>query len=265
MVANDLPLLEGFERGVKLVSRLDPRPSDEASATSFVDAVNIPLAELPARMHELPPPGDALCLPDLPVGREAAMFLASRKRETVLVPFEEGSSEPGRLWRPNPFLEEIAPRLTPGTALDVGCGSGRDAVYLASLGWRVVALDILPDALERGRELAERYLADPGAIEWTPADVRRASPDGMFDLLVMFAFLHRPLLARAAERLRPGGALVLEQFTREHRARHGRPASDDLAVDPDELDRLAPGLTVVHSDARWRGERHTARLFARRD
>lgn len=250
---------------MRLVSRLDPRPPEEVAALPFVDAVNIPLAELPARMHELPPPGAPLFLPDLPAGREAAEFLASRKREVSFVAFEEGHSEPGRLWRPNPFLEEVAPHLAPGTALDVGCGSGRDAVYLASLGWRVVALDILPDALERGAELSERYLDDPAAIEWATADVRRTFPEEAFDLVVMFAFLHRPLLARVTELLRPGGSLVLEQFTLEHRARHGRPASDDLAVDPNELATLAPGLTVVQADSQWRGERHTARLIGRYD
>ena len=263
MVADDLPLPEGFERGVKLVSRLDPRPSDEAAATPFSDAVNIPLAELPGRMYELPPPGEVLCLPDLPVGRETAEFLAKRKRTTTLVPFTEGVSGTCRLWRPNPFLEEVVPQLTPGVALDVGCGAGRDAVFLASLGWRVLALDILPDALEQGRELAQRYLPELDAIEWRLADVRRTFPEGEFDLIVMFAFLNRPLLARAAELLHPGGSLVLETFTQQHRARHGRPASDDLAVEPEELPRIAPGLHVVQFDAKWRGERHTGRLWAK--
>jgi SAM-dependent methyltransferase len=249
---------------VKLVSRLDPRPADEASAAPFADAVNIPLAELPGRMYELPPPGEVLHLPDLPVGREATTFLATRQREAVYVPFTEGPSEPCRLWRPNPFLEEVAPRLTPGTALDVGCGAGRDAVFLAALGWHVVALDILPDALDQGRALAMRYLRDPSVIDWSLTDVRRAFPSGTFDLVTMFAFLSRPFLGRVADLLRPEGSLVLETFTREHRALYGRPASDELAVDPHELHQIAPGLTVVEAEADWRGKRHNARLWARR-
>jgi SAM-dependent methyltransferase len=261
MVAHDLPDLEDPKGRVKLVTRLDPRPAEAATSAPFVDAVNIPLEELAGRMHELPPPGERLSLPDSAVGRTAAAFLA--KRETELVAFEPGTSERGRLWRPNPFLEEIAPRLQSGTALDVGCGSGRDAVYLASLGWRVVALDILPDALDRGRDLAERYLDEPTEIEWMLGDVRRSLPNGTFDLVTMFAFLNRPLLNQAADLLRPGGSLLLETFTTTHRARYGRPASEDLAVSEDELNGIAPGLEVVSAGAEWRGDRHTARLWAR--
>lgn len=226
------------------------------------DAVNIPLSELPDRMHELPAPAEPLHLPDLAIGREAADFLVTRGRKTDLVPFELRASERSRLWRPNPFLESIAPSLSPGHALDVGCGSGRDAVYLASLGWQVTALDILPDALDRGRDLAHRYLDDPSFVEWVPMDIRRSIPSGPFDLVAMFAFLHRPLLSSLLEILAPGGSLVLETFTTEHRARHGRPASPALAIDPAELHSLAAGLTVVQADADWRNDRHTARLWA---
>lgn len=247
---------------MKLTSLLDPRPAGEAATWPMRDAVNIPLAELPDRMHELPAPGEPLELPDLPIGREAADFLAARGRTSTLVPFELRGSSPSRLWRPNPFLEATVSALNPGHALDVGCGSGRDAVYLASLGWRVTALDILPDALDRGRDLAHRYLEDPSLVEWLPMDIRRTTPTGPFDLVAMFAFLHRPLLARLPGLLTPGGSLILETFTTEHRAKHGRPASPDLAIDPTELNDLAPGLQVMQANAEWRNDRHVARLWA---
>ncbi|MGV3618004.1 MAG: methyltransferase [Fimbriimonas sp.] len=250
---------------MKRAALLDPRPEAEAAANPIADAVNIPLWELTARTHELPPPGEPLRLPDLPAGREAGRLLAERGRQVEFAPFAFGPSERGRLWRPNPFLESVAPDLNPGSALDIGCGSGRDAVFLASLGWHVTALDILPDALDRGRDLAARYLDDPTRIDWVVTDVHRSAPSGQFDLVTMFAFLHRPLLLRLPEMLNPGGSLILETFTTEHRARHGRPASPDLAVDPEKLPHLAPGLRIEHADAAWRGDRHTARLWARRE
>jgi SAM-dependent methyltransferase len=243
---------------------LDPREISDAAAAPIAEAVNIPWSEIPHRMHELPPPDELLRMPDLPAVQAAAEGLRSRGRRVELVPFAYGESGRGRLWEPNPFLAEVAPHLPPGRALDVGCGAGRDAVFLASLGWSVVAVDVLPDAIERGRDLAARYLDAPGRIEWSVADVRRAPPSGTFDLVTMFAFLHRPLLRAVPGLLPPGGSLVLETFTTEHRARHGRPASPELALAPEEIGRLVPGLTVRVANAAWRGPRHTGRLWAHR-
>jgi 16S rRNA G966 N2-methylase RsmD len=81
-----------------------------------------------------------------------------------------------RIWsgRPNPLLVREASDLTPGTALDLGCGEGADAVWLASRGWRVTAVDISATALER----AARHAADAGVderIAWQRHDLRRAA------------------------------------------------------------------------------------------
>jgi SAM-dependent methyltransferase len=243
---------------------LDPREVSDAVAAPIADAVNIPWSEIPRRMHELPPPDEILRMPDLTSVQAAAERLQSRGRRVELVPFAYGESGRGRLWEPNPFLAEIAPHLPPGRALDVGCGAGRDAVFLASLGWSVLAVDVLPDAIERGRDLAARYLDAPERIEWSVADIRRESPSGAFDLVTMFAFLHRPLLRAVPDLLAPGGSLVLETFTTEHRARHGRPASPELALAPEEIGKLVPGLTVREANVAWRGLRHTGRLWVSR-
>jgi SAM-dependent methyltransferase len=113
-------------------------------------------------------------------------------------------------------LAPEATELPPGTALDIGCGEGADAVWLAARGWRVTAVDFAATALQRaaagaaaaGEEVAAR-------IEWVRADVSQWTPEpGSFDL-VSAQFMHLPteqrraLFARLADAVRPGGQLLL--------------------------------------------------------
>src|SRR5437763_4390638 len=108
------------------------------------------------------------------------------------------------LWsfEPNRFLVQEAGSLAPGRALDLGCGEGRNALWLAGLGWRVTAVDFSQVALERGRAVAaERGLE----IEWIPADVVEwRPPPCAFDLVaLLYLHLHPqrlgPVLRRAAD------------------------------------------------------------------
>ncbi|MGN8246121.1 class I SAM-dependent methyltransferase [Cellulomonas soli] len=102
----------------------------------------------------------------------------------------------------------------PRTALDLGCGEGADAVWLASHGWQVTAVDISATALERGRAHAtEAGVAD--RITWEQHDLSQTFPEGQFDL-VSAQFLHSslrrdrsPLLRRATASVAPGGTLLL--------------------------------------------------------
>jgi len=151
-------------------------------------------------------------------------------------------------------------------ALDLGCGSGREAVYLAAQGWQVVAVDRLPEALQRGRDLQRRYAPDSPPIQWVCADLEKSDwqPDGKFDCVLLFYFYARGLITRACAWLKPGGALLVEAFTETHRARFGKPASDTRVALPDELPSLLPdGMRVVAYSEGWRTNgRHTARLWA---
>jgi SAM-dependent methyltransferase len=95
--------------------------------------------------------------------------------------------------RPNPLLVREVAALTPGTALDVGCGEGGDAIWLARQGWRVTAVDVSATALRR----AAAHAAQAGiveGIEWARHDLARSFPDGSFDL-VSAQFLHSPVAA----------------------------------------------------------------------
>lgn len=116
--------------------------------------------------------------------------------------------------RVNAQLAEIAPRLPVGRALDLGCGEGADALWLAERGWTVVGTDISETALARARAAAQaRGLA--GRIEFRRDDLDHGFPDGVFDL-VSAQFLHSPaamnraaILRRAADAVAPGGALLI--------------------------------------------------------
>lgn len=259
---------------------LDPRPAAEARVRPIADAVNIPLAELPARMHELPPrAAEILVVGEPPLVNEAVAWLQRHERRAAAVrgkyaeragdahraAGQQGPAPIGRLWEPNAFLAEVLPALPVGRALDLACGTGRDAVYMAAAGWDVVAIDRLPDALERARELRVRYPAGAGAVEWRVADLEdpALSIGAEFDLIVMFRYLHRPLLARLPGWLRPGGSIVLATFTTRHRARHGRPESDERVVRANELPAYFTGLEVCHYSEAWHGTDHMVRLWAR--
>ncbi|MFG2058138.1 class I SAM-dependent methyltransferase [Micromonospora sp. NPDC048930] len=124
------------------------------------------------------------------------------------------ASASGLVWsaEPNRFVVESVAGLTPGAALDLAAGEGRNAVWLAERGWRVTAVDFAPVAVERGRELAARRGV---TVEWRVADVTAYRPvPGSYDL-VLLSYLHLPaadlagVLASAREALRPGGSLVV--------------------------------------------------------
>jgi SAM-dependent methyltransferase len=130
--------------------------------------------------------------------------------------WEQHYAERDRIWsgRVNIRLAEIVSQLSPGHALDLGCGEGADACWLAEHGWTVVAVDISDTALQRATVAAEeRGLAD--RIEFAQHNLSDSFPDGTFDL-ISAQFLHsmipfdRPrLLKRAARAVRPGGLLVI--------------------------------------------------------
>ena len=251
---------------------LDVRPAIEFAKSPIEDSVNIPFAELSRRIQELPAADQALILADTGEDAKSAKeFLNNGGRNCLLTKeFEflaREEYEQKRLWRPNAFLEEILPNLKRGRALDLGCGSGRESVLLAGNGFEVVATDTLPDALEKGRDLARRYLNseeyEEAPIEWLQRDLEKdGPPEGLFDLIVSFRYLHRPLLEKAHELLNKNGSLVLETFTELHREKHGKPSSDDHVLNLGEILNLALGLEVQIADEAWRGEIHTGRLWA---
>jgi|SRR5829696_330577 len=120
-----------------------------------------------------------------------------------------------RRWsgRPNAVLTEVAGPLPPGRALDLGCGEGGDAVWLAERGWHVTAVDVSPTALERAAALA-RAAGVESRIALERHDLGRSIPAGTFDL-VCAQYLHSPIglpreqILRSAAGAVAGGGLLL--------------------------------------------------------
>ena len=121
-----------------------------------------------------------------------------------------------QIWsgRPNGILVDEAHDLTPGRALDIGCGEGADAVWLAQQGWHVTAVDVSHVALERAVDVARAADVDE-LIDWQWHDLAHTFPDGTYDL-VSAQYLHAPIefprdrvLRDAASAVAPGGTLLV--------------------------------------------------------
>jgi chemotaxis protein methyltransferase CheR len=130
--------------------------------------------------------------------------------------WEERYRQKDRIWsgRVNPVMAAILGPVKSGRALDLGCGEGGDAVWLARQGWLVTGVDISATALERAAaHVAEAGLAD--RVTFERHDLTHGFPEGEFDL-VSAQFLQSPIdfphdqvLRRAAAAVAPGGMLLI--------------------------------------------------------
>lgn len=123
-----------------------------------------------------------------------------------------GGSELVWTAEPNRFLVSETQKLTPGRALDLACGEGRNSVWLAERGWRVVGVDFSEVGLQKARALAAAREVE---AEWVRADLTEYRPDARtFDLVMLFylqvpAAERKVVLAAAAEAVAPRGTLLL--------------------------------------------------------
>jgi SAM-dependent methyltransferase len=171
------------------------------------------------------------------------------------------------LWSGNPNAQLVAQagELPPGRALDVGAGEGADAIWLASRGWHVTAVDLSAVALERASANADHAGEDiAGRIDWVHEDVTSWDPGpGRFDL-VSVQYLHLPpasrqaMLEHLAGAVAPGGSLLMVcHHPSDLQTTVPRPnmpelfyTGDDIAaeLDPDQwaiITNAAPGRSVT--------------------
>jgi SAM-dependent methyltransferase len=135
---------------------------------------------------------------------------------------------------PNPYLERELSGLTPGTALDAGCGEGAEAVWLAEHGWQVTAADISERALARA--VARAAASAPArTVRWVQSDLGVWAPEERFDLVTThYAHPALPQLAfydRIAGWVAPGGTLLLVgHLQTPGRTGHGHQPPAEAAV-----------------------------------
>ncbi len=153
---------------------------------------------------------------------------------------------------PNRFLVTEVSSLSPGRALDLACGAGRNAVWLAEHGWEVVGADFSGVALENARRLA----ADRGVeVEWIEADLRAWEPPARaFDLVAVLylqlpAEERGPIVARASEAVAPGGTLLVVGHHLENlEGGYGGPKDARVLFTPEEVAAEAAGLEVEKAE-----------------
>jgi SAM-dependent methyltransferase len=151
----------------------------------------------------------------------------------------------GLLWsaEPNQFVVRELPGRPAGRAIDLGCGEGRNAVWLATQGWTVLGVDFSAVALAKAAQLAA---AAGVTVGWEQADLLEWRPEPNYDL-VLLVYVHLPppqrqaLLARAAAGVAPGGSLIVVGHDRRNLADGvGGPQDPALLWTPDEV--IAPGF-----------------------
>lgn len=142
---------------------------------------------------------------------------------------------------PTPLVRTWAERLSPGLALDLACGAGRNSLYLACQGWRVTAVDGAAAAIDvlRARATALHFRIETSVADLTgPAFSIRASH---WDLILACYYLQRDLFPAIRAGVRPGGcALAIVHISEEHES------SCYKRAEPGELRRFFEGWEILH-------------------
>jgi SAM-dependent methyltransferase len=157
----------------------------------------------------------------------------------------------------DPFLERLEEYLEghlsgPGRravapegrrAMDLACGAGRNAVYLAERGWDVTACDISLEGLRVAQALARKRGV---GLRLFCQDLETAGlPSAHFDLVVCFFYLPRDLFPQIRETLRPGGFVVFKTYTTDQLRFPGRPRHPTHMLRPQELLTAFPDFRVL--------------------
>lgn len=167
---------------------------------------------------------------------------------------ERYARAPELVWtaEPNRFVVEEVAGLSPGRAIDLAAGEGRNAVWLAQQGWEVTAVDFSAIAIERGRVLAHQRDV---SVDWQVADVTEYEPPADGVDLVLIAYLHLPaaeiaaVLSHARRAVRPGGrVLVVGHDVGNLSGGTGGPQDPDILLTPETVVKELSGLRIRRAE-----------------
>ncbi|HET9436896.1 MAG TPA: class I SAM-dependent methyltransferase [Gaiellaceae bacterium] len=155
------------------------------------------------------------------------------------------------LWavKPNRFLVAEVAELPPGRALDLACGEGQNAIWLATLGWSVTGVDYSQVAIDKARDRANREGVE---VDFVRADLLDFEPDPRSYDLVLLLYFHLPpaelrtVLAKAQHALAEGGTAVIIGHDRTNITDGvGGPSDPSIHYTPDELSAELAELEIV--------------------
>lgn len=208
--------------------------------------------------------------PPLPAPVDSVGIRLNRVRNNQVIP-----SAPVSSTEPSSFLVEQHNQIPKGTILDVATGHGRNALYLANLGYSVVGLDRDTDALlSIQRKVQELNLPN---VTVRTQDLEDGAPESLnlgthvYDGIIVFFYLYRPLFPALLRALKPGGVLVYETFLIDNHRLNHHPRRSEFCLAHNELLQLIDGLRIVHYEEgahkgrNLEGQVYTARLLARKD
>jgi SAM-dependent methyltransferase len=190
----------------------------------------------------------------------------------------ERTRQAHRLLRADPspthFLVQQLPRLPKGKVLDVASGTGRHALFLASQGFQVDAIDHDIQALAQLCSTA--HARNLTGVTTQTVDLEPSPPtkpnigQEAYDVILVFFYLTRPLFPHLIDALKPGGVLLYETFLIDNHFQHQHPKRKEFCLAHNELIDLSAGLRIVHYDeGAHEGQRggesvYTAQLVAQK-
>ena len=172
-------------------------------------------------------------------------------------------AQPAETLRADDWLVDTLKNTPPGRSLELACGLGENAVWLATRGWQVDGVDVSARGLSVASRLAARHGVTPRLIT---ADLDHFVPlQNVYDLVVVFRFLDRGRLpGPITEALAPGGLLIYETFGPGQCDRHDNHLKNPAFVlATGELPDLFPNLEIVRYEEAVLPDRSVSRLVAR--
>ena len=209
---------------------------------------------------ELPEPFAVIEVLEGAGAMEACEALRALKRNPRTVTATEINIVSNRLWNINPILYEIAERTHPGTVLDLGCGAGRDAVWLAANGWEVTAVDRLQTNLDSLKKLRAAY-APNDPIHWIQANLNETKPQNQYDLVLLHYCWDTNYYEFAKKSVVSRGYLSILAHSQTHRNCFGSPRESKI-LDLKELRR--EGFETIIERKFWSLDRHSVSIVLQR-
>ncbi|MDH3504872.1 MAG: dihydroneopterin aldolase [Nitrospirota bacterium] len=178
------------------------------------------------------------------------------------------------LLHPSPFLVDHISRLPHGRVLDVATGQGRQAMYLASKGFAVHGIDRDAAALHELQAQAQKTGLSSITTESIDLEVNPQHPPDLgtavYDVIIVFFYLYRPLFPQLLHALKPGGVIMYETFLLDNHLHRQHPRRKEFCLEANELLTLLQGLRILHYDegdhegSSGRVRSFTARALARK-